>query len=68
MPDKVQADKSELSPTILAFYEEPNNTATNIASIPQVSQREGRDSKNESISENGEIRFGPVNEKIHIFI
>lgn len=40
MPDKVEADKSELSPTILAFYDEPtsgNKTySNNIASIPQV--------------------------------
>lgn len=40
MPDKVEADKSELSPTILAFYDEPNTNnktySNNIASIPQV--------------------------------
>jgi hypothetical protein len=39
MPDKVEADKSELSPTILAFYEDPavnKSSSNNIASIPQV--------------------------------
>lgn len=40
MPDKVDAERSELSPTILAFYDEPTNgtkgPSNSIASIPQV--------------------------------
>lgn len=41
MPDKIDAERSDLSPTILAFYDEPSGNGTkgpsnNIASIPQV--------------------------------
>ncbi|KAI6183474.1 Serum response factor-binding protein 1 [Aphelenchoides bicaudatus] len=49
MPDKVDADRNELSPTILAFYDEPangtNGTSNNIASIPQILKATGMEKK-----------------------
>ncbi|KAI6242218.1 hypothetical protein M3Y99_00263000 [Aphelenchoides fujianensis] len=44
MPDKVETEVAQLSPTILSFYEEPNNTA-NIASIPTILKATGMDKK-----------------------
>ncbi|KAH7721146.1 Protein MLTN-9 [Aphelenchoides avenae] len=35
MPDKSESSRAQLSPSILAFYEEPNNTQ-NVASVPQI--------------------------------